>query len=72
MIVVVGANGVAAWVVRTWMGRPRQLVCLNDQFIAEFPFPGPTVPRRMLVDMLQHSEALNGRTLSVGTVAELT
>lgn len=72
MIVVVGANGIAAWEVITRRGIGRRLVCLNDAFVFDFPNAAPRNPRAMLVAIRDHSEALNGRTLSIADLSDLT
>jgi len=69
---VVGANGVTGWIVRTRLSRDRQYVCLNDSFTVTDNIAAPRNPRQLLVAIVTHSEALNGRTLSVSDVTELT
>lgn len=72
MIVFVGANGITAWNLRVRFAASRQLVCLNDGFSVDFPIRAAKNPRQMLVAMREHSEQLNGRTLSVSEIRDLT
>lgn len=72
MIVVVGSNGVAGWMLRERRNAFRRLVCLNDQFTIDLESSGPRNLRTALVAMLAHSEVLNGRTLSVGELQSLS
>lgn len=72
MIVVVGATGITAWVVLQSRARSRTLLCLNDGFTHEVPILQPKQPRAFLVALLAHSESINGRTLSVGSIPDLT
>jgi hypothetical protein len=69
MIVVVGANGIAAWSMRLAQGHARQLVCINDNFAIDIPHIQPRAPRQILNQMRIHSEQLNGQTVSISEIS---
>lgn len=71
MIFFVGANGIAAWNVRTRKGEHRRIVCLNDGFSVVFDDLGSPNARAIFQAMREHSEALNGRTLSLSEISGL-
>jgi len=68
MIALTGANGITGWVVRTPVGKPRQIVCINDGFVIAWPGHGDAGLRDALAQVKAHSETLNGRTLCVADV----
>lgn len=72
MIILVGVDGITGWVLRTPRGEDRQLVCLNDGFSISIPIRAAKNPRQVLIALRDHSESLNGRTLSLADVPGLT
>lgn len=68
MIVIVGATGTTAWRIQTQLGVRTRVVCLNDAWTITIPLRNPPTPRSVLTAMIQHSESLAGRTLSVGQI----
>jgi hypothetical protein len=71
MIVIVGANGVTAFIIRSLKGYGRRVVCLNDGRTMTFPDFEVGTNRAVLTGMMAHAESINGSTLSVGVLAEL-